>query len=381
VRVLLTAPPDTHSMYSELAAAPPRDVIFAWLPRGTGPVATGGRSGARRALELLGLPNFRVLPAVDGSVDLVHSTQHLLLTRQRWVVDIEHGQPFVGTRFSRLKNPVTRAVVLSVLRSPRCRAILPWTQTAAHAFTATYHPPPGVLQKIHVVHPAIRVPAAFAQVPPRPECRLLFVANRPDYNVLLKGGRELLAAFRCLREVVKHVSLTIVGPVPQWFRAACDATSGVVCTGPIPRTQLEQTYREAHIYVMPTSSDTFGMVFLEAMAHGLPVVALDRAYTREVIRHGETGLLVPIPESMYQWCRPDGTITMNSEPFIARIVRAEPDDQLVRSLGSALARLVEDEALRRRLGEAAREETTTGRFSIARRNAALHRVYSEAVDS
>ena len=44
---------------------------------------------------------------------------------------------------------------------------------------------------------------------------------------------------------------------------------------------------------MPSRTDSFGIVFLEAWANGLPVVAAAAGGVPEVVRHGETGLLVP----------------------------------------------------------------------------------------
>ncbi len=44
---------------------------------------------------------------------------------------------------------------------------------------------------------------------------------------------------------------------------------------------------------MPSRTDSFGIVFLEAWANGLPVVAADAGGVPEVVRHEQTGLLVP----------------------------------------------------------------------------------------
>lgn len=49
----------------------------------------------------------------------------------------------------------------------------------------------------------------------------------------------------------------------------------------------------ASCLVLPSDVESFGIVLLEAWAHGTPVVALDVAVHREVINHGEDGLLVP----------------------------------------------------------------------------------------
>lgn len=53
---------------------------------------------------------------------------------------------------------------------------------------------------------------------------------------------------------------------------------------------------EADIFCLPSSYDSFGMGFIEAMAHGLPVVALDWGPIKDVVPHGHCGLLIASPE-------------------------------------------------------------------------------------
>jgi glycosyltransferase involved in cell wall biosynthesis len=45
---------------------------------------------------------------------------------------------------------------------------------------------------------------------------------------------------------------------------------------------------------MPSENEGFGLVYAEAMAHGLPCIASTRDAAGEVVRDGETGLLVPV---------------------------------------------------------------------------------------
>lgn len=59
----------------------------------------------------------------------------------------------------------------------------------------------------------------------------------------------------------------------------------------------ESLFREADIFCLPSSYDSFGMGFIEAMAHGLPVVALDWGPIKDVVPHGKCGLLVKGPDS------------------------------------------------------------------------------------
>lgn len=70
--------------------------------------------------------------------------------------------------------------------------------------------------------------------------------------------------------------------------------------GPVPRTQIEEIYRWADVLVLPSVSDTFGIVMLEAMSHGVPVIATPNTGGPDVIRDGVDGYIVPIrdPEAI-----------------------------------------------------------------------------------
>jgi glycosyltransferase involved in cell wall biosynthesis len=206
------------------------------------------------------------------------------------------------------------------------------------------------------------------------------VANQPPWNFSLKGGRELIAAYRVLKAKGKHLSLTIVGPVPADIAAQCEEISDIVLTGKIARTELDRLYCTSDIYVMPSFSDTFGMVFLEAMAFSLPIVALNRPYTQEIIKNEETGLLVNFSSSSIRWVDPDGRFLMDSDVFISRVTNAEVDAGVVNELVEKIGWLVDDPHLRGQLGANGREEVISGRFSIARRNTSLTEVYQEALE-
>jgi glycosyltransferase involved in cell wall biosynthesis len=69
-------------------------------------------------------------------------------------------------------------------------------------------------------------------------------------------------------------------------------TDRVVFTGMVPEDEKPDLYRLADVYVMPSRGEGFGIVFLEAMACGVPVVASKVDGSREAVRNGELGLLV-----------------------------------------------------------------------------------------
>jgi phosphatidyl-myo-inositol dimannoside synthase len=62
--------------------------------------------------------------------------------------------------------------------------------------------------------------------------------------------------------------------------------------GKITDHELDNCYRNANLFVLPSNQEGFGIVYIEAMIFGLPVVAADSAATPEVVVDGQTGRLV-----------------------------------------------------------------------------------------
>jgi glycosyltransferase involved in cell wall biosynthesis len=65
--------------------------------------------------------------------------------------------------------------------------------------------------------------------------------------------------------------------------------------GKVSRDRTDEFYRSADLFVLPTLSDGFALTQLEAMAHGLPVIATPNC--GEVVTDGVDGLIVPASDS------------------------------------------------------------------------------------
>lgn len=197
-------------------------------------------------------------------------------------------------------------------------AIVPVSRWAAEDLAARH---PECADRLQVLPYPVRL-AAFdpgwaaeraARDPARP-VRVLFMGG--DFP--RKGGEVLLGAWRAAG-LAGRARLTLVtdwpvGPLP----AGVDLRRGVRAGTP----EWSALWREADLFVLPSREEAFGMVLQEAAAAGLPAVATRIAAIPEIVRDGETGLLVP------------------------------PDDQ--GALAAALTRLADDAPLRSRMGAAAR---------------------------
>src|SRR6266576_2352539 len=127
--------------------------------------------------------------------------------------------------------------------------------------------------------------------PPGPPT-ILFVGKQWER----KGGPLLLEAFRGVRRAVSDARLLIVGCTPPIAGAH---ELGVEIVGPVAKhapngqARLSALYQSADVFCMPSQFEPFGVVFVEAMLHGLPCVGSNRCAIPEIIAHGETGWVVP----------------------------------------------------------------------------------------
>jgi glycosyltransferase involved in cell wall biosynthesis len=122
----------------------------------------------------------------------------------------------------------------------------------------------------------------------------------------MKGSHYFLYA---LKRIASTIALhaEVFGKLMLPRSMLADVDDNVRFSPSIPRSALFAAYQNSDVLVLPTLSDTFGMVVTEAMSQGLPVITTDRAGASQFIRHGENGLLVPPADSdaladALAWC-------------------------------------------------------------------------------
>jgi phosphatidyl-myo-inositol dimannoside synthase len=114
-----------------------------------------------------------------------------------------------------------------------------------------------------------------------------------------KGQDVLLEAWTRVREQVPRAWLVIAGGGPLEGRLGRRAPDAVVMTGAVPAADLPDVYAAFDAFAMPCRTrlrgldvEGLGMVFLEAQACGIPVIAGRSGGAPETVREGQTGLVV-----------------------------------------------------------------------------------------
>lgn len=212
----------------------------------------------------------------------------------------------------------------------RAQRVLVWSEYArglhlAHGRNA---------EQLAVAPPGVEVPPVSWERPTgRPA--VLFVGR--DFH--RKGGEVLLEAWKQIPAGAAH--LTMIGMTDGELPPGVEHYPYIS-----PLALNSYFYTRSHIFAFPTLAEGYGMALLEAMAHGLAVVASRIEAIPEMVADGETGFLV-LPgdaEALAKWLR----------------------------------ELIDQPRRCRQMGEAGRERAIRF-FSIARRNELLGEVYRAAL--
>jgi glycosyltransferase involved in cell wall biosynthesis len=171
-----------------------------------------------------------------------------------------------------------------------------------------------------------------------------------------KGIYDLLEAWQSVKSAIPNAELCLAGG--QLWKTVTEVPGAVTCNqkvlqlerdgvlstvGAMPRNQMPSFWNSLNIAVAPSLHEAFGLVALEAMACGIPVVAAAVGGLKEIVQDGESGLLVP------------------------------PGDAA--ALAQALTALLANEPLRRRLAQGALRRAEL--FSLERRSRLLLELFIE----
>ena len=130
------------------------------------------------------------------------------------------------------------------------------------------------------------------------ELRILFLGN----VIFRKGLHTLLEALNHLgRENISSYRLDVVGRMnaePHYayemerYILTHELSSLVKFHGPLDKEPLVEMYKQAHVMVVPSSYEGFGIIYLEGMGFGLPAIGTTAGAAGEIITHGKNGYLI-----------------------------------------------------------------------------------------
>ncbi len=267
-----------------------------------------------------------------------------------WVADFESvWQLFISGRNT--KEGYNKAITR--MMSNNCKKIIAWTKYTKDEIISKF---PQIKDKVAVVPYAMKPP--IINKIKHNTINLLFIGR----YFKEKGGIFALEVFDKLTKKYDNVECLFVSKTPQKIINKYSSNTKIKFFNLMPHKQLiDEIFSIADITMYPAFSDTFGFLFVESMAHNIPIITVSGFSRRDIINDGETGFIIN---------RDENTTWYPSEDESIRII----DDLIEKT-----SLLIEDEKLREEMGQNGRQTVIDGKFSIKYRNNKLKQIYEEAL--
>lgn len=309
------------------------------------------------------------------SCDLVHVIDFIPTKYQEFpfVVDIGHIDSLVG--FGTINKDEARKII-TFLTHKNCKAIIARTKASkksierfATEFVSDKNTAKLIIGKITVVYPSAKPSAEKPKTYKNNKLSLLFIGEKP-YN---KGLHELILAYERLCKSGIKIQLTAISNNWEELSEEYKKDNIEFLKAEFSRTDIIKIFKNTDIFVMPSHSDIFGMVHLEAFSTATPVIAANQYSTNEIVEHGRTGFLVNTdkkPLDQYPFPSRKAFLSSNFE---------QPEEKVVDELCEYINKLYIDRNLARRMSKNALETISNGKFSQGKRNKSLRELYEKAL--
>lgn len=174
----------------------------------------------------------------------------------------------------------------------RTEVFIPWSHWSNDILVNECGIPQETVQPIHPGLDLELWAAAPPTVAAAAKPKILFVGG----DFVRKGGDVLLQVFR--QQFSDSAELHVVTKEPPAALLTVSLPNVYVYTDLAPNDgRLTQLYAQADLFVLPTTADLSSLACLEAMASSCAVISTGVGGVRDIVRHGETGLAVPVGDA------------------------------------------------------------------------------------
>ena len=263
--------------------------------------------------------------------------------------------------------------ITKVLQSNYCKAILCPHETALHFMKKNF--PKDVVLKTKLLRHAVELPKHVIRKK-HSNVQILFMGsiNNPD-DFYFKGGLITIRTFLKLKDQFPNINLVIRCKIPSELKQEVENIPSIkIIEQELSRESLLQIYKQSDILLLPSRVFVL-MTFLESMAYGLPIVALDTYAVHDYLRNNYNAFVVSLKHLS---ANQDSADSINFwRPGSIKELQTY-DTLLVERLAKKTALLIKNPVLRQRFGDHGRQRATTI-FSIKTRNRKLKNIFDHAL--
>lgn len=245
--------------------------------------------------QILGIPNIRL--KYSSSHDLLFTYGCMLFSNKPFVTYIETGLAPFNYNHAIARHPLAQFLFLASALTTNCKKIVFMSEAAQKSFFSTlnYSTPlrRRLEQKCTVIYPLVPTQASISKNFPLQKMKILFVGV-----FYMKGGLELVHAFQKLEETYPdQAELTLVTVIrmirPADIKLIRSVKNIKLVDAVLTEEEMDNLYSKNHIFCLPTFREGFGLVLVEALAHGMPIITTDQFATTEMARAGYNSFVYP----------------------------------------------------------------------------------------
>lgn len=305
--------------------------------------------------------------SIPKCVDLIYSPDMIVKKKFPWVCDTEEAICFAGNDAQLLKK--RKREIEKALGSKYCKKIMPFTEFGKKSLEREFDCSK-FRDKIEVVHITANIPKITLKKDPK-IVNILFVGTIHHPSLFnLRGGRELIEAFKILYEKYKNIKLNIISKIPKEIDTNFP---GIKVFPLMEREKVFELYAKSDIFLAP-SYLAFGMTFVEALGFGIPLIVTDMSGIAESV--DKNGLIIHIKnKGQYEFIGPSISKYKDLENFIYK----HNKNEIIENIVKTVSKLIENPKLMRQMGIESRKKYEE-EFSIEYRNKKLKRIFDEAIE-
>ena len=254
-----------------------------------------------RFRRLLGIPNVR--PYLKKRGDLLFTYGCLVLTNKPYCTYIETGIALYNYDLKIAKNPIARSIVTNLATRSNCKKLIFVSEASKKSFFSSVHygkkTQEILMNKSIVIYPLpLENPKAISPKTFKGTLKLLFPGT-----FYMKGGMEVVQAYEKLKQSHSNISLTIITALHMLREKDIQyihSIEGLILQdAKLNEEQMAEMYNTHDILLLPTYREGFGLVLVEALSYGMPLIITDQYATSEMVIEEFNGFLYPNPLKDY----------------------------------------------------------------------------------
>jgi glycosyltransferase involved in cell wall biosynthesis len=280
--------------FKQVAQPPKSGIGYSTLPNYEKEIKRRKVNWKTRLRRLIGIPNIRI--RMDREGDLFFTYGCLIITTKPYCTYIENGLALYNYDLGIAKNQFARLIVRFLATRSNCKKLIFLSEASKKSFFATVHYPPWarkILEDKSIVVYPIPIEKKKA-IPKRTNGTLKLLFPGTFY---MKGGMEVIHAYERLRHQHGKVSLTIITAIHMIRHEDVEYMQSLpgltLLDAKLNEQEMIDIYTTHDIFLLPTYREGFGLVLIEALAYGMPLIISDQFATKEMVIEKYNGFVYP----------------------------------------------------------------------------------------